>query len=221
MPIVKGNTSIKRRTKGAKTKNKILKSAIEVLASQGIKGTTHRAIASHADLQLSLTTYYFKDIKELILQAFTLSSNTAVASSNIAWLNLFEYLDNFDKEQFKQIVVRRKLRKELTDQITEYLVEKITHQRTELALEQLLFTEIRVTPQLRDLARKHRLALLLPFIKMASYFNQDKNDLNGSILLTTFTQLKYNNLMTSPAKLNISHIKKVVNHAISWIIDIR
>lgn len=48
---------VKKRSKGEITREKILIAAIDILALNGIKGTTHRAIASHADLQLSLTTY--------------------------------------------------------------------------------------------------------------------------------------------------------------------
>ena len=221
MSILKERSSVKRRTKGEQTRNRILKSAIEVLAAHGIKGTTHRAIANHAKLQLSLTTYYFKDIKELVHQAFMLSSNIAVANSGAAWFQLFEYLDSFDKEQLKQAPVREKLGGELTQIITKYLVDKITLQRTELAIEQLLFTEIRITPQLRELADNHRLSLLMPFIKLASYFNQDKNDLDGGILLTTVTQLKYSNLMIPPKKLNTHYIEQVIHHALSWVIHVR
>lgn len=221
MPLLKEKHSIKRRTKGEQTRNKILKSAIEVLATQGIKGTTHRAIANHANLQLSLTTYYFKDIKELVHQAFMLSSNIAVANSGAAWLTLFKYLDSYDKEQLQQASVREVLGDRLTQIITQYLVDKITHQRTELAIEQLLFTEIRNTPQLRKLADTHRLALLMPFIKLASYFNQDKNDLDGGILLTTITQLKYSSLMIPPKELNINYIEQVIHHVISSVIKMR
>lgn len=38
---------VKKRSKGEITREKILIAAIEVLALNGIKGTTHRAIASH------------------------------------------------------------------------------------------------------------------------------------------------------------------------------
>jgi DNA-binding transcriptional regulator YbjK len=44
-----GDTQVKRRSKGEKTREKILVAAIEVLALNGIKGTTHRASASHAN----------------------------------------------------------------------------------------------------------------------------------------------------------------------------
>jgi DNA-binding transcriptional regulator YbjK len=221
MSIIKEKNTVKRRTKGEQTRNKILKSAIEVLAAHGIKGTTHRAIANHANLQLSLTTYYFKDIKELVQQAFMLSSNIAVANSGAAWFPLFEYLDSFDTKQLTQAPIREKLRAELAHLITQYLVDKITLQRTELAIEQLLFTEIRITPQLRELADNHRLALLMPCIKLASYFNEDKNDLDGGILLTTLTQLKYSNLMIPPKKLNKNYIEEVISHALSWVIHTR
>ncbi|MCJ8295598.1 MAG: TetR family transcriptional regulator, partial [Colwellia sp.] len=71
--------SVKRRSKGERTRERILIAAIEVLALNGIKGTTHRAIARHAQLQLSLTTYYFKDIQELIHQAFKLNSERIIS----------------------------------------------------------------------------------------------------------------------------------------------
>ena len=58
MSTTNEQTIKKRRSKGERTKHLILESAIAILAKQGIKGATHRAIASHANIQLSLTTYY-------------------------------------------------------------------------------------------------------------------------------------------------------------------
>ena len=66
--------AVQRRSKGELTREKILLSAINVLAFNGIKGATHRAIANHAEIQLSLTTYYFKDISDLVQNAFQLNS---------------------------------------------------------------------------------------------------------------------------------------------------
>jgi hypothetical protein len=61
----------------------------------------------------------------------------------------------------------------------------------------------------------------MPCIKLASYFNEDKNDLDGGILLTTLTQLKYSNLMIPPKKLNKNYIEEVISHALSWVIHTR
>ena len=219
--MFKENTSVKRRSKGEQTRNQILKSAIEVLASQGIKGTTHRAVANHAQLQLSLTTYYFKDIKELIHQAFMLSSNIRVAKVGGTWLQVFEYLDSFNKTQLKKVSLREDLRTLLTKRATEYLIDKIKTQRTELAIEQLLFTEIQITPQLRELAHNHRLAILTPFIKLSSYFNNANAELDGDILLTVFTQLEYRNLTIPPEELDIKYIEQAVYRVVSWILQVK
>jgi DNA-binding transcriptional regulator YbjK len=51
--------------------------------------TIHRAIASHAKIQLSLTTYYFKDIQELIPQAISLSSKQAIKRASLVWQKVF------------------------------------------------------------------------------------------------------------------------------------
>ena len=52
------------RPKGEKTRQKILAATLRVIASEGVRGTTHRVIAKEAGVQLSLTTYYFKDLNE-------------------------------------------------------------------------------------------------------------------------------------------------------------
>lgn len=221
MSMFKENTTVKRRSKGEQTRNQILKSAIEVLASQGIKGTTHRAVASHAQLQLSLTTYYFKDIQELIHQAFMLSSNITAAKAGAAWLPVFEYLDSFTKTQLKRVATREALREKLTQTASQYLVDKITKERIELTIEQLLFTEIQITPQLRELAHNHRLALLTPFIKLSSYFNQTSPELDGDILLTVFTQLEYRNLSIASEALDVSYIEQSVYRVITWVLQLK
>ena len=37
-----------------------------------MRGIRHRAVAKEADVPLAATTYYFKDIDELIVDTFTL-----------------------------------------------------------------------------------------------------------------------------------------------------
>jgi len=219
--MFKENTTVKRRSKGEQTRNQILKSAIEVLASQGIKGTTHRAVANHAQLQLSLTTYYFKDIQELVHQAFMLSSNITAAKAGAAWLPVFEYLDSFNKTQLKKVSIREELREKLTQTATQYLVDKITKERIELSIEQLLFTEIQITPQLRELAHNHRNALLSPFVQLSGYFNNTNAELDGDILLTVFTQLEYRNLTVKPEELDIQYIEQAAYRVISWILQVK
>lgn len=212
---------IKRRSKGEQTRNQILNAAIEVLAKQGIKGTTHRAIATQADLQLSLTTYYFKDIQELVHQAFMLSSNKTVSKAGAAWLQAFELLNSYPKAQLKKVAIRTELASLLCDMATQYLVNKITESPIDLTIEQLLFTEIQVTPQLRELAHNHRKALLAPFIQLCSYFNKNTAELDADIMLTLFTQLEYRNLLIPTEQIDVEMINQTVKRIIHWIMQIK
>jgi DNA-binding transcriptional regulator YbjK len=103
-PIIK--KPVQRRTKGELTREKILISAINVLAFNGIKGTTHRAIANHAEIQLSLTTYYFKDIGDLVQNAFQLNSEHLRTRTDKILSKAFTILENVDKASLKKVSVK-------------------------------------------------------------------------------------------------------------------
>lgn len=221
MSTATAKAPIKRRSKGEQTRNQILNAAIEVLASQGIKGTTHRAIATHADIQLSLTTYYFKDIQELVHEAFMLSSTKTVSKAGAAWIQAFKLLDAYPKAQLKKTAIKTELATLLCEMATQYLVNKIITSPIELTIEQLLFTEIQVTPQLRELAHHHRNALLAPFVKLCSYFNKSTAETDADIMLTLFTQLEYRNLMNPSNQIDIKTIEQTVKRIIHWIMQIK
>ena len=52
-------------------RERILDAAIEVIAAHGVAGTTHRLIASAADVPLGSLTYHFSGLDDLRAQAFT------------------------------------------------------------------------------------------------------------------------------------------------------
>jgi len=221
MSIATEKNVVKRRTKGEQTRNQILNAAIEVLATNGIKGTTHRAIANRAELQLSLTTYYFKDIQELVHEAFMLSSNRTVSHAGAAWTQAFELLDNYNKTQLRKVSVRNELAIVLADLATQYLINKISEHSVELAVEQLLFTEIQVSPQLRELAQNHKRFLLTPFIQLCTYFNKENAEIDADIMLTIFTQLEYRNLMLKPDEIDTDNIFNTVKRVINWVLQVK
>lgn len=212
---------VKRRSKGEQTRLQILEAAVNVLARNGIKGTTHRAIANEAQLQLSLTTYYFKDIQELVHEAFILSSSNTIANAGLAWTQTFELLDSYTKTKLKRVSTRQELAKTLTQIATSYCVNKIKENSVDLAVEQLLFTEIQITPQLRALAANHREALLAPFTKLCSYFNPEQADIDGDIMLTVFTQLEYRHLTLLTDEIDEDYIKARIARIVNSVLQVK
>ena len=50
----------------------ILDAALRIIVRDGVRAVRHRAVAAEADVPLSATTYYFKDINDLITDTFAL-----------------------------------------------------------------------------------------------------------------------------------------------------
>ncbi len=60
----------------------ILEAALRIVIREGVRGIRHRAVAKEADVPLAATTYYFKDIQELINDTFTLYAEQALEVVN-------------------------------------------------------------------------------------------------------------------------------------------
>lgn len=217
--LVNENT-VQRRSKGERTRRKILLAAIDILAINGIKGTTHRAIANYADLQLSLTTYYFKDIKELVQAAFQLNSDHLRTKTDTILHKAFSALESIDKASLKKTEVKSELCDQLAEMTANYLFENINSEAIPLAVEQLMFTTIPVSPELKELVDEHKKSQLVPFTQLVSYFNRADPEIDASIMHTIFTQLEYSQLSLEPNERSIEPIQKVSKKLMGWIMGL-
>ncbi|MFB0998745.1 MAG: TetR family transcriptional regulator [Colwellia sp.] len=221
MFLTKESPTVKRQSKGEKTRLLILQSATEVLAKNGIKGTTHRAIAKQADIQLSLTTYYFKDIQELVHQAFTLCSSQITAKTSLAWQPAIDLLSNVNKKNLRKVSDKENLRDKLSDMITQQLVKSIVDSPVELTVQQLLFTEVQVSPQLHALADMHRTTLLAPYIRLCEFLSSRNPQIDADIMLTVFTQLEYRNVAMPSNVLALEKINATVRRVIGNMMNLK
>lgn len=218
--IKKSDSSVKRRSKGEKTREKILLATISVLAQKGIKGTTHRAIAAQADLQLSLTTYYFKDIQELVQQAFTLNCQNTSTSSHHLLASSFALIESADKKELRKATAKEALCDELTLNICSQIMKRIEHQAEQLLVEQFMFNEAQVTPALKALVSKHKAALMLPFEHLCQYFNKTDPQLDAQVMFTYIAQLQYNQV-TADKVLVLSDIEPAIRKLLAWIMKLK
>ena len=217
---MQGHLPVKKRSKGEITREKILIAAIEVLALNGIKGTTHRAIASHADLQLSLTTYYFKDIQELIHQAFRLNSNRILSRTGTILKEAIVVITTVEKKELRKTAVKEKLCQQLSEITTGHIIANIKQHAISLAVEQLMLTEIQLTPQLRSLIQEHELTQLVPYQQLCQFFNKVNPELDAKIMYTLFSQLQYGQLTTL---INIDNklIGQTTHRIFTWVMALK
>lgn len=68
-----------RRESSKQRRRDILEATLRIIIRDGIRAVRHRAVAAEAGVPLSATTYYFKDIADLIADAFTLFAEQTLA----------------------------------------------------------------------------------------------------------------------------------------------
>ena len=59
------------RASGLERRMLIIKATWRIIIKDGMRGVRHRAVASEAEVPLAATTYYFRNLEELITAAFT------------------------------------------------------------------------------------------------------------------------------------------------------
>jgi len=213
--------NIQKRSKGERTREKILLAAINVLAVNGIKGTTHRAIANNANLQLSLTTYYFKDIHQLVQQAFQFNSDYLRARANNILLKAYTVLENTDKASLKKVSVKSELCDNLAEMTAKHLFDNIKREAIPLAVEQLMFTTAPVSSELKRLTSEHKESQLEPLTKLASYFNSKDPEIDAKIMCSIFSQIEYSQLLIEPSELSIEPIHKITRKMLGWVMGLK
>jgi DNA-binding transcriptional regulator YbjK len=63
----------------------ILDAAMRIIVREGVRAVRHRAVAAEAAVPLSATTYYFRDINDLITDTFALFVERNAAYMGLLW----------------------------------------------------------------------------------------------------------------------------------------
>jgi DNA-binding transcriptional regulator YbjK len=213
-----------RQGKGERTRQAILEAALQVIAEYGIRGVTHRAVAAAAGVQPSLTTYYFRDIQSLIAAAFTSFCERMRPGMDSIWQQVFDYLDAFTPGQLRQRATRQEITEELAKIARDYIVEQVRNKPTGLSVEQVFFTEVRLSPELESLARQHHDNLLAPLLELCRRFNRVDPEIDAQLLLDTITQLEYKALRTPGDAIDAideALILRLLRRQIGWILGLQ
>lgn len=211
----------KRRSKGEQTRELILDGALRVIAREGLRGITHRAVAAEAGVQLSLTTYYFKDIGSLIQETFELFCARSRPTNEQIWGEIFTYLDSFSSTELRKTAVREAIATHLSQRATEILLAGIIDNPVGLAVEQIFFTTVLQSPSLRELASVHRQTLLAPLVEICRRFNKRDPELDAQLLLDTMTRLEYEALAVGLDTVDKDRMRRLLRRQIGWALGLK
>ncbi len=206
------------RPRGEQTRRKILDATLSVIAKEGVRGTTHRAIAREAGVQLSLTTYYFRDLNELLSLAFRTFMDRDYGTMTEQWDKAFRYLDQFSPADLADRETRRRIVDYCTKRVVDHLRNGLTEHPEGLAVEHHFFYEALNDPTLQGLSDLHRSRLLQPMVRFCEYFNASDPETDARLLLGTITRLEYQALPSAPDNVDYKSIRNEIRRIVGWIV---
>ena len=145
------------RAKSEHRRKEILDAALRIVAREGIRGVKHRAVAKEANVPLASTTYYFKDIEELISDAFMLFAEKSIQVLDLFYGELHSLVANYDiKEIQRDVDVRDRFITGLVDMGAGYIKAQVKFRRQDLLAEMAFLLEAVRDERLKPLARDYR-----------------------------------------------------------------
>lgn len=179
---------VTRRAKGELTRTSILQATIQVLANNGIKGTTHRAVAQQADIQLSLTTYYFKDIKELVREAFILHIQQQKKWFELLWQQIDAAFNRYGKTALRKKSNRLEMCASIAQASANFILQRMKEDPNGVAVDMVLFTEAQFCAEQLSLAEHYRHDRLQPLIDLCAVFVKEQPQVSAKIIFNIFRQ---------------------------------
>ncbi|MCL6415838.1 TetR family transcriptional regulator [Aestuariirhabdus sp. Z084] len=178
----------------------ILEASLRVAIREGVRGIRHRAVAKEADVPLSATTYYFKDINDLINDTFALFVEQTIAEVNRFWAEsgdqVTQLLNQLDETQDS----RRIFVANLTDIAESYIRQQLQTQRQQLLAEHALNQEALRSTVLRDMVLGYRKELLSQLVDFYGVLGSSDPEMDASLTHAVIMDIEHQCLLRDPDK---------------------
>ncbi|BFM11326.1 TetR/AcrR family transcriptional regulator [Simiduia litorea] len=180
-----------RRAKGEQTRQTILEATLRLIVERGHHAVTHRAVAAEAGVNLSLTTYYFKDLQELIRHAFEFYSERTGKAVGDVWSAINSQLDSMSVDTGAQ---KAEVADWLATVAAEYILDEFKNKTDNLILEMTLFYDLHLEKGLRDIGYQLKTRFKSDFVAVCHRLGSDQPEIDAALLLGEMQRLEYQGL---------------------------
>ena len=136
--MTEGNAGQRKvvRASGIKRRKQILEATLRVILNDGIRGVRHRAVAEEAKVPLASTTYYFKDIEELLSETFLFWNDGANIYKDRFREKILQYFhDGFDRKLLQEEGELNRWVTIFSDLSISYITDQINNHREDRLIE--------------------------------------------------------------------------------------
>lgn len=188
------DVQLKPQSRGEQTRQQILEAALRVIAGQGYRALTHRAIAREASVSLSLTTYHFKDLEALLHDAFAYYKQGLLADVESRWQLLHDDKLQLWLAQAEEQDCRRELSKALVGYLCHFIFDDLAHRRDGVAVEMTFHFDLHLAQQQRDFAYELCNRLYPQIVEFFVELKTESPEVDAHLLLDTVHFLRFRRL---------------------------
>lgn len=194
-----------RQQRGEVRRDAILRAAWDVILRDGVRGVRHRAVAAAAGVPLSSTTYYFKDIQDLLVQSFELFAEESIEQFAAPfWRQAEQQRLDFIAQTPRSADVAETLTITpssalLLDVAAKYIEERLTQHREQVVLEYAFWYAAIHEPRLQVAVRlvvRRWIGLMLPWLSLLPVSQPEQA---ARSMLATVRRIEYESLIGGSA----------------------
>lgn len=205
-----------RRSGSEQRRVAILEAALRIVVREGIRNVRHRAVAKEADVPLSATTYYFKDISDLICDAFTLFAENAVEQVIEPFQRqIFSLLDTVEGKLPEEPAAREQIFGTLADMVTAFLVAEVNEKRDHLIAEQAFIQEATLDARLEKLASHYMDSQKLVMVEACRKLGSNEPELDAEFAMAYLLSMERQLLLHEMPMVN--YIRPRILHMVRLI----
>ncbi|EIK97789.1 TetR family transcriptional regulator [Pseudomonas sp. M47T1] len=176
-------------------RQEILDAAMRIVVRDGVRGVRHRAVAAQAGVPLSATTYYFKDIEDLLTDTFAQYVERSAAYMAKLWASTEELLRGIMARNDGSPASRAQLADEIARMTAEYVHRQLLTRRDYLMAEQAFRQEALLSPRLAELVTSHQQILLQGACQLLEVLGSREPKQDAKVLTAIIGRMEYQGLL--------------------------
>lgn len=176
----------------------ILDAAMRIVVRDGVRGVRHRAVAAEAGVPLSATTYYFKDIDDLLTDAFSQYVERSAVYMAKLWGNTEVSLREMVARTEGLMAERARLADEIALMAMEYIRRQLLTRRDYLIAEHAFRNEALINPRLARLVDAHQGILLQGVCRFLQVLGSAQPLQDAQVLTGAMCRMEYQGLLHGP-----------------------
>lgn len=198
----------------------ILDGALRIIVRDGVRAVRHRAVATEAAVPLSATTYYFKDINDLITDTFALFVERSAAAMAAFWASAEDQLQQIEAAIGREPESRQQLLEQVVDMAIAYVRGQLRENRESLLAEQALRLEALLNPGLLALANAHRKILYQGVDRFFLVLGSQQPDEDAKVLTGMILQMEYQGLLDGLDNLKLDEMRALLRRYLRLVMGL-